>query len=609
MKVRLLITLFLVFQFVYVSSGQKEDNIWLFGGASMNAQVLGYQFGNTVLDFNEIDPRIYYDSLITMDFAGTNSSVSNGSGSLLLYTNGMQIHDSYHQYIEKGDTIAYSELWESWTIEDYYDNGDDWLLGFPTVQGAQLLPLGESEEHYILLYQILTREEDGFHVTSLNYSLITRMSNIAFKVTKKDEIIRSENLNYGQIHTCLHGNGRDWWLIQQNEEGSLVYIYSISEEGIRLHNTVEKESRGEVGITSNQTSFSPNGELYAVANGQYLYDVGGERGTVIRVFNFDRCAGTLIELGTDTTANYGIRGALAFSPSGRYMYGTSEEEIYQYDMYAEDWASSRKIIAENDGFTFQYTEESHEFPTLFGSMALAPDGRIYSVPAGSNRFVHVIEYPDEEGMEAVVNQHKIMMPTENHTSIPNFPHYRMGPKVGSECDTLGIKKYLEAQFRYESDTLNYLNVRFTDVSYTDPETWLWEFGDGTTYDGKKPYYHEYEKAGAYNACLTISRGIESSKYCKTLYLGVTNTLDGKLNENQVILYPNPVRENLQIEIRDYWSPSLKLVVYDNLGVEIFQQKLKSRWTQINLEQYSSGMYHYVIKEGRINKYQDTFIKM
>ncbi len=552
---------------------------------------------------------IYYDSLITMDFAGTNSSICDRDGNLLMYTNGMQIHGSDHKPILNGDTIAYSDLWEFWSIDEYYENGEDWVSGLPIVQGTLMLPLSDSEDEFIVIYQILPRDEEGSYVSSLNYSLVSRDEGSKYKITKKDETIREDNLNFGQIHACLHGNGRDWWLIQQSEEGDSVFIYMITKDDIKLQKEIKKESRGEVTITTSQVTFSPHGELYAVANGQYLHEIGGERGTVLRVFKFDRCVGDLIETGTDTIDNFGIRGSVAFSPGGQYMYTTSHEEIYQYDMTETDWVGSKRIISTYDGFTFQYTENSTEYRTRFVSMALAPDGRIYSVPNGSNRFLNVIEYPDEEGQGAGVIQHKIMMPTENFSSIPNLPNYKMGPKEGSLCDTLGMTNYLESQFRFIEDTTNYLKVRFTDISYFSPEEWLWDFGDGTTYNGQKPYYHEYEESGAYHVCLTIRRSGETDKFCKTIYLGVTSNKEEFLSPDQIVIYPNPVEDILHIELRDHIPKDLIIRVYNTIGELIIVKRMRSSWNQLALWGKPSGIYYFTLlnTEGRI--YTGTFIKL
>jgi len=40
-----------------------------------------------------------------------------------------------------------------------------------------------------------------------------------------------------------------------------------------------------------------------------------------------------------------------------------------------------------------------------------------------------------------------------------------------------------ALYRYDSDSLDYLRIRFTDLSYFQPDTWFWDLGDGSTFNG------------------------------------------------------------------------------------------------------------------------------
>jgi len=590
-------------------SAQQEDGVWLFGSSSMNAKALGYQFGNTVLDFSDIEPFIYYDSLITMDFGGTNASICDKVGNLLMYSNGMQIHGDDHKPILNGDTIAYSDIWEVWSLDDYYENGDPWLVGFPIIQGTLILPLEDQSNEFIVLYHLINTNENGSFFSSFNYSLVSRVEDSRFKVTAKDEVIKVDNFNWGQLNACRHANGRDWWVIQQNIEADSIFTYLVSELGVKLQNAFEKEPRAEVSVTASQVSFSPKGELYAVANGQYLNEIGGSYGTVIRVFNFDRCTGSVLELGTDTLQNFGIRATVAFSPSGRYMYTSNSYDLFQYDMQQEDWAATKELIATYDGFTFQYSENSTEFTTLFGSMALAPDGRIYSVPSGNSRFLHTIEYPDEEGLAADVQQHKIMMPTDNFTAIPIFPHYRLGPLEGSSCDTLGLDNYLKAQFRFAVDSTDYLNIRFTDVSYFEPDEWIWDFGDNTSHDGKNPYYHQYEEDGVYEVCLTVKRNELSDTFCKDLYLGVTSNHELLLTDDQVNLFPNPVQDFLNVELRDHVPKDLKIMVYNNLGEVVVSTGMNYGWNSINFFDQPKGIYHFVLVDSAGVKFSESFIKI
>ena len=274
-----------------------------------------------------------------------------------------------------------------------------------------------------------------------------------------------------------------------------------------------------------------------------------------------------------------------------------------------DWKSTKQIVAEYDGFFFQYTEASGKWPTEFGPMALGPDGRIYSVPAGDARFVSVIEYPDEEGENCQMLQHKIMLPTQNFISTPNFPHYRLGPLDGTSCDSLGIDNNPIALFRYAQDSANHLNVRFTNLSYYRPESWSWDFGDETSFEGKDPFYHEYEENGAYHVCLTVNNENSENKYCKTIYVGVTSTKYGTLVDEQVNVFPNPVESVLYIELRDYIPQNGRLKIYDELGQFLRDVEILNGWNHFEVKDLTKGIYFYSLYDNHRALHSGRFIKI
>jgi PKD repeat protein len=81
-----------------------------------------------------------------------------------------------------------------------------------------------------------------------------------------------------------------------------------------------------------------------------------------------------------------------------------------------------------------------------------------------------------------------------------------------------------AYFSYYPDSLNLLTINFMDMSYDPngfpPDSWLWEFGDGTSSPLQNPV-HTYADTGYYMVCLTIadSTGMCTSNYCEEIYTG------------------------------------------------------------------------------------------
>ena len=608
MKTLLSLILAIIFLPSTQLTGQREDNVWLFGASSINAlDDFGYQHGNSIMDFSDVDPILYYDSLMTMDFTGTNASICDNAGNLLFYSNGMHIHNRMHQNIINGDTLAYSDFWENWSFKNYYPNGEDWIHGFPEIQGAIFLPLQSDNNLFAIIYKIREFDkEDNPRAKSLNYSIVTKNQEGFFEVSQKDNIIISDELNFGHITACRHANGRDWWVIQHTIEDDLALIFLASKQGIKLNSTFSKEARIPTTATIPQAVFSPDGSKYAIAEAQGPAE---DRITVISLYNFNRCNGLLDFISRDTIINHRIHASLAFSPNSQYLYASSHQQMYQYDLLETAWIESQKLVAEYDGFYFQYGEFTSKWPTEFGPMALGPDGRIYSVPGGDNRFINAIEFPNEEGEASNMIQHKIMIPTENFRSVPNFPNFRLGPEDGSECDSLGIDNHPIALFRYAQDSSDHLNVRFTDLSYYRPESWTWDFGDGSSYDGKKPYFHQYEENGAYYVCLTLSNENSEHQYCKTIYLGVTATEDKMLLDRQVNIFPNPVEAHLYIELRDYLPQDAQLHIYNEMGQQQFLFDINGGWNNFEVASLPNGLYFYSIVDNGIVIYADKFVKI
>jgi PKD repeat protein len=64
-------------------------------------------------------------------------------------------------------------------------------------------------------------------------------------------------------------------------------------------------------------------------------------------------------------------------------------------------------------------------------------------------------------------------------------------------------------------------IRFTDLSTNDPNTWVWDFGDGSTGTGKTPD-HAYKAIGVYDVTLTASNQYTSSSLTKKQYITILN---------------------------------------------------------------------------------------
>ncbi len=204
-------------------------------------------------------------------------------------------------------------------------------------------------------------------------------------------------------------------------------------------------------------------------------------------------------------------------------------------------------------------------------MVQAPDGRIYVVPgAASSRFLHVIERPDLPAEDCRLVQHKIDLKKSNARSAPNIPNFRLGPLDGSPCDTLGLDNLPVAWWRYEENYPGlWHDIYFTDMSYFNPTSWHWDFGDGTTSTKQHPL-HTFNP-GLYHVCLTVSNENASDTMCQWINIIVTGTDHPDTAQPDLSINPNPFSESLVISSRSGAFRPVHLQLYDIHGRLVLDQ--------------------------------------
>ncbi|HET6514626.1 MAG TPA: CAP domain-containing protein [Thermodesulfovibrionales bacterium] len=106
----------------------------------------------------------------------------------------------------------------------------------------------------------------------------------------------------------------------------------------------------------------------------------------------------------------------------------------------------------------------------------------------------------------------------------------------SSCDmTMNDTKSVTATFSFTADfTASPISgyapllVSLTDASSILPSSWLWDFGDGTTYTAQNPS-HLYKNVGSYNVKLTASDENGSVTVTKTNYITVSPCPNAKVH--------------------------------------------------------------------------------
>lgn len=163
------------------------------------------------------------------------------------------------------------------------------------------------------------------------------------------------------------------------------------------------------------------------------------------------------------------------------------------------------------------------------------------------------------------------------------------------CGGIGIC-FANFTWTVSQNGLGDCEVTFTDASIAGAPivSWIWDFGDQTSWNGPTPPTHLYLGTSAYYACLTIVTADGcSSQYCDWVGCIRGNERHGgtqELDTPQWRIYPNPSSGLVTIS-HDFDINSVKAMqVYDLRGRLIRFQTISSSQSQLNVSDLKSGMY-------------------
>lgn len=539
----------------------NHDYVWPIGHGPItpwNSSV----FGGTLMDFKSSPPELTLNDFITdYPFA----SISDKDGNLVAFTDGCRIANRNKELMLNGDSLNPGKVYNVYCNLPYF---------YPIIQPCIFLPKPGSDSLYYLFH---LRSDDKYrNPMNLLYSEIDASGdNGNGAVISKNKAVFSDSILLGQFVTATrHANGRDWWVVVTRRFHSEIHVTLVTPD------TVQYMGMQDVGFTEvdsgyccNQTRFTPDGSKF------FRNHPGG-----MLILNFDRCSGTFSNpVYWDYHTMPSGSGGVAISYDNRFLYLSTGGQIQQFDLFAPDVLASREIVAEYDGF--MSPEE-----TYFFHSALGPDGKIYILTTTNNDILHVIHSPTKKGLACKVEQHGIKLPARGSDFEPNFPNYRLGPLDGSPCDTLGIDNLPVAHFRWNvEDTLSPQQIEFTDLSYYEPATWHWNFGDGSTSQDTSPV-HLYSAPGIYTVCLTVCNANACDTSCQLIEIASVNTVTLEGEGGKLLLWPNPVGELLHLQAEQEID---RVSVFDATGKEVLQQTTAGTASQVSIDirRLPLGLYY------------------
>lgn len=141
---------------------------------------------------------------------------------------------------------------------------------------------------------------------------------------------------------------------------------------------------------------------------------------------------------------------------------------------------------------------------------------------------------------------------------------------------------------------------------TGTTSYLWDFGDGSTSTLAYPT-HTYSAAGFYTVCLTVTSSdgcydtqcmlggfkVSAAGLMTKIVVKNPNAITG-IDEQELVstllAYPNPVLDELTIEINENNTTTLVYSITDALGKVVNQNKLMDAKTVINTSSFNNGFY-------------------
>ncbi|RLD18478.1 MAG: hypothetical protein DRI69_10255 [Bacteroidetes bacterium] len=390
----------------------RHDANWIWSGVDTS-------------NLNEISLQIHFDSGNTSQIntvyrqlwiGDQNTTVSDSSGQLQFYSNGCQIHNANNTLMPNGDSLNFGNIFQTECVGE--------RAAYIGSQGMFTIPVPYNKSSYFIFHKRITYLlQPSFHLV-VDAILLTEVSKISgvdsFEVVRKNvPVVLDTNIVSSNFSATRHADGQRWWVLSPDAYGNgyfIILIDSLGVEDVSIQFIGNATSpRNDAG----QGKFSPDGSKFAMFHSK----------SGVFLFDFDRNTGTLSNYHTfgpiDSSV---IIGGCEFSPSGQFLYINNFTELYQYDLMANDVASSEILID-----TFEIFNSP--FPTQFFHMERTPNGQIFMNSPNGVNVLHVIKNPDEGGKNCNFVQRDIILPVYIDFTMPHFPNYRLGALDDKPCDT------------------------------------------------------------------------------------------------------------------------------------------------------------------------------
>ncbi|MGE5108959.1 MAG: PKD domain-containing protein [Sphingobacteriales bacterium] len=443
-----LLYLFIFFNCITFTSYSQQGNNWYFGE-------------NAGLTFNTNPPSALLDGQL-FTFEGC-ASISDNSGRLLFYTNGVTVWNKQHQVMP---------------------NGADLKGNLSATNSAIIIPKpGSDSIYYIFTAGAVETNNEGYFFSEVDISLqgglgdVTAVKNIPLYSPSTEKLT-----------AVRHSNGIDVWVITKALGNTEWKVYKVDCNGVNTTPVTSLAGHQPSAFFNNVNvgciKSSPDGTKIAAVNTAEAY---------WELFQFNTSTGILSNglLFPASPRPYGVE----FSPDSKLAY------------IGQEWLPPNNV----DGGVFQYNLATYDSAAIdaskmlignaidwVGALQLGPDNKIYC-GLQFQPFLAVINSPNLPGLAC--NFSGLQVETGGNL-----------PRRGLPVFFPGLITNKNADFNYTINT-DCSTVNFSaTTTVTGNVTWQWDFGDGTTGTGQN-ISHTYAASGPTKD--TVRLTVSSTGSCGT----------------------------------------------------------------------------------------------
>ncbi|MEO9893521.1 T9SS type B sorting domain-containing protein [Aurantibacter sp.] len=482
---RLIIILLVLLQGTFVFA-QKESANWYFGE-------------NAGLSFNSGAPVPLVDGkLNTSEGCAT---ISDTSGNLLFYTDGVTVWDRKHNVMPNGEG----------------------LLGHSSsTESALIIPKpGSKSRYYIFTIDMPSYFlKEGKPINGVNFSevdlslnggfgdVVEDVKNIHLITYDTSDPEENEFKSSEKIAAVTHSNGSSIWVTTSFM--NRFYSFLVDNTGVNTTATVSQVQQtvrpvlndDDANVTAiGYLKISPNGKRIAIAHSSTAAGSprnGTKKSGKVLLYDFNNTTGQVSNQITllDNAYPYGVE----FSPDSKLLYITNSifdesdvfinGELLQYNVESANIAGSKQLINSSQN--------------VAGALQLAIDGRIYR--AGYKVFadgfdLSVINNPNNIGPACDYSENSI--------------------NLGGKAAKLGLPPFVQSIFIYNFDyefTCFGEQTHFFITTEEPYDSVQWDFGDGNT-STDEDAYHTFAQSGTYTVGLSLTlNGITRDSILKEIII-------------------------------------------------------------------------------------------